>query len=72
MLNVLCFFLPGKVWADETLSARLHRTKQYRINDVLRVLINFVFFWQKDHCLSAYESEKYRKQISKDYGKCYE
>ncbi len=52
--------------ADETLSARAHRTSH-----PARHLINLIFFWDRDgdkrHCELAYESEKQRSQLPKEY-----
>lgn len=60
LLNVCCFWLPGGNWADETLSSRAHRIQG--THPRLRLAINKLFFWQDDHCLSAYESERNRLQ----------
>ena len=43
--------------ADETLSARAHRLKIERNRKIPAMIINLLFFWQKDHCKEAYESE---------------
>ena len=48
--------------ADETLSARAHRT-----GSVLEPLIDALFFWQTDHCFESYLSEKERKQLPQEY-----
>lgn len=55
-------------YADETLSARAHR-KHYSdwVWQVVRSLTNFVFFWQADHCLTAYLAELERKQLPQEY-----
>ena len=49
-------------YADETLSARAHRT-----GSVLEPLIDALFFWQADHCFESYLSEKERKQLPQEY-----
>lgn len=56
---------------DETLSSRAYRTEQNNklFGKVFRPLIDFLFFWQKNHCLSAYQSEIYRKQLPSEYKK---
>lgn len=59
--NVLCFWLPGGVWADEALSSRAHRIQD--THPRLRRAINTLFFWQEDHCREAYESEMRRKHF---------
>ena len=48
--------------ADETLSARAHRT-----GSVLEPVIDTLFFWQTGHCFESYISEKERKQLPKEY-----
>lgn len=46
-------------WADETISSAAWRKrnegKGWRF---LRCLIDCIFFWQEDHCLNSYESER--------------
>lgn len=48
--------------ADETLSARAHRTQS-----PLERYIDALFFWQADHCFESYLSEKERKQLPPEY-----
>lgn len=48
--------------ADETLSARAHRT-----GSAWEPFIDALFFWQPDHCQDAYLSEKERKQLPSEY-----
>lgn len=65
-LNVFtCMFIEPneKHWADETFSAHVHRHYLRGKWKILRKLINFLFFWQKDHCKEAYESELNRMQL---------
>ncbi len=50
-------------WADETISSAAWRKR----NDgkgwaFLRRFIDTLFFWQKDHCQRAYQSEQLRLQ----------
>lgn len=51
-------------WADETISSRAHRMqgKSWKFAK-LRKLIDGLFFWQKDHCRTAYESELRRRHL---------
>ena len=58
-------FLGGM--ADETLSARAWRHHLDRSRDWPYKLIDTLFFWQKDHCRTAYESEVERKQLPTEY-----
>lgn len=59
LINV---FLRG--YPDETLSSRAHRAYvQNKPFKFFRHIINGIFWWQKDHCLSAYMYEKQRHDI---------
>lgn len=55
-------FLAG--YPDETLSSRAHRAyvgnKPFKF---FRYIINGIFWWQSDHCLSAYNYEKRRQDV---------
>lgn len=61
LLNTLAGGMP-----DETLSARAYR-QQLKGNALYAKVINFVFFWQSEHCKEAHESEVKRRQLPKDY-----
>ena len=52
----------GQTWADETLSSRCHRWRIAGIAWPARI-VNALFWWQKDHCRSAYESERDGRQL---------
>lgn len=54
-------------WADETMSARCWRLRARRPYSVLRAAIDRLFFWQPNHCESAYESERLRSQLPVEY-----
>lgn len=51
-------------YADETLSSRAYRTevKGRIMGKIMRPVIDFIFFFDKDHCYNAYVSELNRKQ----------
>jgi hypothetical protein len=49
-------------YADETLSARCYREDLW-----LRPWINALFFWQRDHCQSAFQNELLRKHLPEVY-----
>ena len=50
-------------WADETLSCRAWRQRQRKRRWAMaRRVIDGLFFWQENHCESAYLSEKNRLQ----------
>lgn len=60
LLNtLLCFG-----WADETMSSVAYRMEQQgnHKHGVLRKTIDLLFWFQKDHCRKAYESERLRLQ----------
>ncbi|MDL2272796.1 pseudouridine synthase [Desulfovibrio sp. OttesenSCG-928-I05] len=50
-------------WADETLSARCWRKRANKHWNKARCIIDALFFWQKDHCKTAYESEQQRLHL---------
>ena len=51
-------------WADETISSRAWRKRgDGRGWALLRKVIDAIFFWQKDHCKTAYESELQRRHL---------
>ena len=54
---------------DETLSARAHRmrVKGHKYWGWTAGAINLLFFWQVDHCLSAYRAEVLRRQYPEAY-----
>ncbi|OYW20767.1 MAG: hypothetical protein B7Z52_01930 [Burkholderiales bacterium 12-64-5] len=56
-------------WPDETLSAYAHRmrTKGHKYWGWTAGAINLLFFWQTDHCLSAYRAEVLRRQYPEAY-----
>lgn len=54
--------------ADETLSARAWRNHMKGRRSWPVKVIDTIFFWQKDHCREAYESEIERKQLPAGYG----
>lgn len=55
-------------YADETLSARAWRlhavSRGWRC---ARRVIDGLFFWQVNHCLSAYESERVKRHLPGEY-----
>lgn len=55
-------------WPDETLSAVAHRYAPYSMRwNIVRKLLNLIFFWQDDHCLDSYLAEVERKQLPREY-----
>ena len=54
-------------WADETISSVAWRKRNEGKGwAFLRCLIDGLFFWQEDHCKTAYESELERRQLPKE------
>lgn len=55
--------------ADETLSARAHRmrVKGHRYWGWTAAFIDALLFWDRNHCLKAYQSEQLRHQLPKEY-----
>lgn len=56
-------------FADETLSARAHRMrlKKHKWWGWAAGAIDLLFFWQDEHCKTAYESEITRAQMPNNY-----
>lgn len=51
-------------WADETFSARCWRLRDAAWGwRAARILVDGVFFWQKNHCQTAYRSEALRLHL---------
>lgn len=50
-------------WPDETLSSRCWRWEHAGIRAWPRKLVDGLFFWEKEHCRSSYESERKRSQF---------
>jgi len=60
--------LVGNGWADETLSARAYRnhnkSKPWAVG---MKVIDFIFFWQQNHCQIAHQREVTRSQLPVEY-----
>lgn len=65
LTTVLCsiFFPAERSYADETLSCRAVRWEWGRVRQWPRRLIDRLFWWEDEHCLSSYRSEKEKKQL---------
>lgn len=50
-------------WADETLSSRVWREDRRR----LVAFIDFLFFWEENHCEASYISERQRLQLPPEF-----
>nr|DAE04161.1 MAG TPA: hypothetical protein [Siphoviridae sp. ctmpG14] len=53
--------------ADETLSARAYRHSVDGTRKWPRWIIDHIFFWQPNHCMEAFLSEKKKAHLPKDY-----
>lgn len=53
--------------ADETISARAYRLMLEGTTNIPYRVINFIFFWESDHCFIAYREEIERKQYPAHY-----
>lgn len=58
-------FLGG--YADETLSSRAYRHKKDGSRSWPAWVIDHIFFWQDEHCKTAYESELERAQLPPEF-----
>jgi len=56
-------------WPDESISARAWRWHRDAQRNWPRALINMLFFWQRDHCYSAYDNECKRRHLAPEYRK---
>ena len=50
-------------WPDETLSSRCYRWARDGVRAWPRKLVDGLFFWQREHCKSSYESERLGRQL---------
>lgn len=64
LANVLIGLVCGyQSWSDETLSAKAYRLELERGRTWARKLIDRLFFFDKDHCRTSYESEVLKRQM---------
>lgn len=56
-------------YADETLSARAWRAENRGriLGKIFRPTIDFIFFFEKDHCYKSYLAEVQKRQFPRDY-----
>jgi len=50
-------------WSRETLSSRAWRQQHKKRWAIARKVIDAIFFWERDHCKTAYESEVSLKHL---------
>lgn len=60
LTGLICF--KEKIWADESLSSRAYRMDRDGVRSWPRKLVDGLFFWQREHCKSSYESEREGRQ----------
>lgn len=65
LTTVFCsiFFPTERSYADETLSCRAVRWEACGTRSWPRKVIDRIFFWQEEHCLSSYRSEEEKKHL---------
>ena len=56
-------------YPDESLSARAYRWRRDGRRAWPAAVANAVFWWQRDHCCSAYGNEIKRRQLPPEYRK---
>ncbi len=56
-------FIGKDGWADESFSSRCWRNRAHPEWNKWRIRVDTLFFWQKDHCKNAYESELSRRHL---------
>ena len=54
-------------WPDETLSSRAFRWEKDGVRLWPRRLIDRLFFWEKQHCLQSYQSEREGRQLPPEF-----
>jgi hypothetical protein len=64
-LNCFIKLSDGYGKPDEMLSARAWRLREQ--HPTLRKSIDWLFFWDKDHCQECYDIEHQREQLPIDY-----
>ena len=52
---------------DETISAKLWRLKDRYPYKILRYIVDALFWFDKDHCRTSYESEIKKTQLPSNY-----
>jgi threonine aldolase len=62
LINALLFGM-----ADETLSARIWRNREKQGWKQARLIVDWLLWFDKDHCYNSYLSEIYRRQYPKVY-----
>ncbi len=55
-------------WADETFSARCYRVgSKGKIHfQIMRFLVDGIFFWTDEHCRKSYQAELQREQMPRE------
>lgn len=55
-------------YADETISSRAYRMQcKNKFWKYARIIIDCIFFWQKDHCYKSYLSEVERQHLPREF-----
>lgn len=66
---LFCLFTLGNSSPDETLSAASWRWEQEGkwYGEILRPFIDHLFWFDKQHCMTSWQSEVNRTQLPKEY-----
>lgn len=57
-------------YPDESTSSRAHRLRRENLAwDIVRRIVNLIFFWEANHCRQAYISEMTYRQIPPEFRK---
>jgi hypothetical protein len=69
LANTIRGLFAGNSYADETLSAFYWRTRE--TNKYAYRVIDFLFFWEEDHCMNSFISECLRMQAPPETRQCH-
>ena len=67
-----CFvgLLTGDAWADETFSSKCWRKgKSSDVWNMIRICVDGLLWFDKQHCFTSYISEAERKQLPEEFRK---
>lgn len=54
-------------YACESISSRCWRLRDYRPYKTMRHVIDWLFFWQPNHCRASYDAQVARRNVPADY-----
>ena len=69
-LSCLVGLITGDAWADETFSSKCWRKgKVSKVWNTVRVIVDSLLWFDKQHCFTSYISEAERKQLPEEFRK---